>query len=103
MDIQRFKELTPRVSNQTIASALRKTALMLSRIGTQIGADDSVSVVVNEAAKRLEIMQGPTMEVQVLKQIEDLSRRVIDTITPENVALGHTWLKRKLAQVIAAN
>ena len=101
MDHQKFIELTSKVSNHAIAQAMLKTAGLLAEIEKGAGITEPVgSITCIEAARRLESMNS---DIAVMKQVEDLSRRIFEVITPENVQLGHSWLKKKLTEVIAAN
>lgn len=103
MDHKKFLESTTKVSNGALAQAIAKIASLLSSLEKQGGITEPVvSVICLEAARRL-VMTTNSSQIESMKLVEDLSRRIYETITPENIALGHTWLKRKITEVIAAN
>jgi hypothetical protein len=44
---------------------------------------------------------NPDLRVQVKKEMADIETVLIEVLTPENVALGHTWLKRKVKEALS--
>lgn len=99
MDEKTFAELAARVSNKALAQTIRATADLLDNVGKKHKISHNFGpVVCNEAAHRLEL--GDAL---IMKQVEDLSRRIYAVITPENVALGAESLKHKIVEAIATN
>lgn len=104
MDQKTFAVLSMKVSNSAIAKAMRNTAELLDKIEKELGGVESPlgSIICLEAARRLDLIEKPADASQG-KLLEDLTKRIYELITPENVALGVEGLKRKLIEVVAAN